>query len=169
MLAKCLFPTKLQDQGENTRVKYPKACKGVGKITREQICKQIRKTKPFKAPGPNGIPNVMLINNADLITDRLYHIYKAILERGFQHEPWKVSITVVLHKPGKPRYNVPKAYRPIALLNTMWKVLTVIVASHITFLTEEHQLLLPNHFSRRLGHTTTDTLHMLAHKIKETW
>jgi hypothetical protein len=51
----------------------------------------------------------------------------------------------------------------------MWKVLTAIVASHITFLMEEHQLLPPNHFSGRPGRTTTDVLHMLAHKIKETW
>jgi hypothetical protein len=87
VLTKCFFPTKPQDQGENTRVKYPKACKGVGKITREQIREQIRKMKPFKALGPDGIPNVVLINNTDLITDRLYHIYEAILKRGFQHEP----------------------------------------------------------------------------------
>jgi hypothetical protein len=92
-----------------------------------------------------------------------------MLERGLHYEPWKVSTTVVLHKLGKPRYDVPKAYRPIALLNTMWKVLTAIVANHITYLTEKHQLLLPNHFSRRPGCATTDVLHLLANKIKDTW
>jgi hypothetical protein len=51
----------------------------------------------------------------------------------------------------------------------MWKVLTVIVASHITFLMEKHQLLPANHFGRRPGRTTSDMLHILAHKIKETW
>jgi len=83
-------------------VKYPKACKGVGKITREEIHEQLRKTKPFKAPGPDGIPNIVLSNSADLIMDRLFYIYKAMLERGLQYAPWKVSITVVLRKPGKP-------------------------------------------------------------------
>jgi hypothetical protein len=76
---------------------------------------------------------------------------------------------VVLQKPGKPQYDVPKVYRPIALLNTMWKVLLAIVASHITFPSERHQLLPPNHFGRHPGCTTTDTLHYLVHKIKETW
>jgi len=85
VLAKCFFPTKPQDQGRNTEVKYPKACKGVGKITREQIREQLRKTKPFKAPGPDGIPNIVLSNSAGLITDRLFYIYEAMLERGLQY------------------------------------------------------------------------------------
>ncbi len=100
---------------------------------------------------------------------RLFYIYEAMLERGFQYTLWKVSITVVLQKPGKLHYDVPKAYRPIALLNTMWKILTAIVASHITFLTKKHELLPPNHFSGRPGRTTSDALHVLAHKIKDTW
>ena len=104
-----------------------------------------------------------------MITDRLFYIYEAMLKKGLQYAPWKVSITVVLRKPGKPHYDVPKAYRPIALLNTMWKILTAIIASHITFLTEKHKLLPPNHFGGRPGRTTTDALHVLAHKIKDTW
>jgi len=76
---------------------------------------------------------------------------------------------VVLWKPGKLHYNVPKVYRPIALLNTMWKILAAIVASHIMFLTKKHQLLPPNHFGERPDRTTLDMLHLLAHKIKDTW
>jgi hypothetical protein len=76
---------------------------------------------------------------------------------------------VVLQKLGKLCYDMPKAYRPIALLNTMWKILAAIIASHITFLTEKHKLLLSNHFGGRPGCTTTDVLHMLAHKIKDSW
>ncbi len=82
-LTKCFFPIKPQDQGGNAEIKYPKACKGVGKITREQICKQLRKTKPFKALGPDGISNIVLSNSTNLIMDRLFYIYKAMLERGF--------------------------------------------------------------------------------------
>jgi hypothetical protein len=92
-----------------------------------------------------------------------------MLERGLLYKPWKASTTVVLRKPGKPHYDVPKAYRPIALLNTMWKVLTAIIANHISFITEEHQLLPTNHFGGRPGRTTTDALHLLTYKIKQAW
>jgi len=168
-LAKCFFPAKPPEEEQQVKEKYPKACKGVGRITREQIRDQLRKTKLYKAPGPDGIPNIVLSNCADLIVDRLYFIYEATLERGLFYRPWKISMMVILRKPGKPRYNVPKAYRPIALLNTMWKILSVIVASHITHLAEKHQLLPTNHFGGRPGRTTMDTLHILAHKIKEAW
>jgi len=39
-------------------------------------------------------------------------------------------------KPGKPKYNIPKAYRPIALLNTLTKLLSTIVVEEITHLVE---------------------------------
>jgi hypothetical protein len=37
----------------------------------------------------------------------------------------------------KARYNIPKLYRPIVLINTMWKVLTAVIAEQITYLTEK--------------------------------
>jgi len=168
-LATCFFPAKPPECDTGAGVKFPTPCKGVGKITREQINEQLKRTKPYKAPGPDGIPNIVLSKCADILLDRLFYIYEAMLERGLLYEPWKVSTTIVLRKPGKPRYDVPKAYRPIALLNTMWKVLTAIVASHITHLTEKHQLLPPNHFGGRPGRTTSDALHLLTHNIKKTW
>jgi hypothetical protein len=64
---------------------------------------------------------------------------------------------------------MPKAYRPIALLNTMGKVLTAIVAELLVFYTESHGLLPAHHFGGRPGRTTTDVLHLLTHKIKDAW
>src|SRR5882672_9862490 len=104
-----------------------------------------------------------------MITDRLYHIYVAMLENDLQYRPWKTFVTVVLRKPGKPRYDMPKAYRPIALLNTMWKALMVILAEHISFLAEKHQLLPPHHFGGRPGRTTTDAMHLLTLRAKAAW
>jgi hypothetical protein len=92
-----------------------------------------------------------------------------MLDKDLQYKPWKSFTTVVLRKPGKPRYDVPKAYWPIALLNTMWKVMTAIVADQITFITEKHQLLPSHHFGGRPGRTTTDAMHLLTLRIKSAW
>ena len=92
-----------------------------------------------------------------------------MLDKNLMFKPWKEFVTVVLRKPGKPSYDVPKAYRPIMLLNTMWKVVAAIIASHITYITEKHQLLPANHFGRRPGRTTTDTIHLLVTRIKDAW
>ena len=66
-------------------------------------------------------------------------------------------------------YIVPKAYRPIALLSTMAKVLTSIIAENISSLEESHQLLPKTHFGGRPGWTTTDAIHYLVHKVKSAW
>jgi len=85
------------------------------------------------------------------------------------YKPWKEFTTVVLRKPGKSSYSMPKAFRPITLLNTMWKVIIVIIANHITYYMEKHQLLPANHFSGCPRHTTSDAIHVLTNKIKAAW
>src|SRR6266850_4038723 len=168
-LMRTFFPPKPQDNNDQEGHKYPQACCAPDKMTKAQIERQLRKLKPYKAPGPDGIPNVILTKCANLLLDRLYHIYKGMLECNLQYKPWKTFTTVVLRKLGKPRYDVPKAYRPIALLNTMWKVLMAIVAEQITYYTEKYQLLPSHHFGGRPGRTTTDAMHLLAHRIKGAW
>jgi hypothetical protein len=127
------------------------------------------KLKPYKAPGPDGIPNIVLTKCADILSDRLYHIYTAMFEKDLFYAPWKQFTTIVLRKPGKPKYNIPKAYRPIALLNTMVKVLTAVLAEQLMYYAEKYQLLPANHFGGRKGRTATDAVHLLVHNIKDAW
>jgi hypothetical protein len=98
-LAKSFFPAKPDDTGIATSFTYPKACCEPDQITKEQIAHQILKLKPYKAPGPDGIPNIVLKKCADLLIDRLYFIYKVMVERNIHYSPWKTFTTVVLRKP----------------------------------------------------------------------
>jgi hypothetical protein len=90
-------------------------------------------------------------------------------EKNLLYDPWKHFTTIVLRKPSKPRYDLPKSYCPIALLNTMWKVLTGITVEHLTHYTEKYHLLPDLHFGGRPGCTTTDAIHLLMYRIKDTW
>ena len=76
---------------------------------------------------------------------------------------------MVLRKPGKPSYEVPKAYRPIALISTMAKVLTSVVAENLSKLVEQHRLLPKTHFGGRPGRSTADAVHYLVHRICTAW
>jgi hypothetical protein len=156
-LANNFFPAKPHQENNQVKHKYPRQCDTPRKITKVQVEKQLKKLKPYKAPGPDGIPNIVLTKCANLLTNSLTQIYNAMLELNLQYKPWKHFNTIVLRKPGKPRYDTPKTFRPIVLLNTMWKVMTAIVTDHLSFLAEKHQLLPPHHFGRRPGHTTTVT------------
>ncbi len=146
-----------------------KPCSKVDPITKVQIKRQLHKIKPYKAPGPDSIPNIVLTKCADILLDRLFHIYTAIYEKRLHYKPWKYFTTIILCKPGKPRYDIPKVYRPIVLLNTMWKVLTGILAEQLSYYTEKYHLLLNHHFGGRPGWSTIDTIHLLTYRIKDTW
>ena len=167
-LAKSFFPTKPSRPMQEDNANHKQCCKAE-RITKEQISRQLRRIKPYKAPGPDGIPNIVLTKCADLLVDRLLQLYTAMYEKKLHYEPWKCFTTIVLRKPGKPRYDTPKAYRPIALLNTMAKVLTGIIAEHLSYYTEKYRLLPDHHFGGRPGRTTADALHLLTYRIKGAW
>jgi ribonuclease HI len=169
LFAKTFFPPPPATTNIPQNYQYPAPLPDPPPITRCQIERQIRRLSPYKAYGPDEIPNIVLQRCLDLIIDYLYHIYRAIIKLSAYYNPWREFTTVVLRKPGKPNYQTPKAYRPIALLSTLAKVLTAIVAEDISRLVELNGLLPNTHFGGRPGRTTTDTVHYLVHRIKNAW
>ena len=169
IFAKTFFPPPPTTSTVPTDFVYPEPLPDPARINRRQILAQIQRLSPYKASGPDEIPNVVLQKCADLLIDYLYYIFQGTLELGYYFKPWRESITVVLRKPGKPNYSAPKAYRPIALLCTAAKLLTAIIADEMSRLVEEHQLLPKTHFGGRPSRSTTDAIHYLVHKVKEAW
>ena len=170
ILARTFFPSKPPENEQNEyEQNYPTPVCKMDNITRDQIRRHLAKLKPYKAPGPDNIPNIVLSKCADILIDRLFHIYTAIINLGIYYDPWKQFTTVVLRKPGKPNYTIPKAYRPIALLNTLAKLLSAITAEQLMFYTEKYNLLPSNHFGGRANRTATDAVHLLVHRIKGEW
>lgn len=148
---------------------YPKPLKGVRYFTRKQIRCTVCNLSPYKAPGPDTIPNIVLMRTIDLINERLFFIYRASLEFGWYHSEWRTSTTLVLRKPGRPTYDIAKSYRPIGLLNTIGKLLSTLIAADLSFLVEKHHLLPAHQFGGRPGRTTTDAIHLLTAKVKDAW
>ena len=161
-------PPALQE-GDEAIHEYPAPLPEPPPPDKDQLAKVIRKLAPYKAPGPDGIPNIVLQKCYELLADYLLHLYRAILTLGEYFDPWREFTTVVLRKPDKPNYELPKAYRPIALISTLAKVLTALVADNISKLVEQHNLLPKTHFGGRPGRTTTDAIHYLVHKVKSAW
>jgi len=51
-------------------------------------------------------------------------------------------MTVILWKEGKADYLIPESYRPIALENTLSKILEKVIVDRIADMAKEHALLL---------------------------
>jgi len=95
------------------------------------------------------------------------NIYQASLDLKCLPTTWKVAKIVVIQKPNKPDYSLPKAYRPISLLMTVSKGLEAIVARRLSCLAEQYGLLPVNHFGGRRQRSCEQALDVLVEKIHE--
>ena len=135
-------------------------------ITRHQVERAISRLSLYKVAGPDGIPNAVFKYTDYVLIPYLVPLFRASLCLSYYPKGWKTYCTVVLRKPGKPDYRKAKAYRGIALLNTMSKILSVCVAEDLTFYAEKLQLLPDGQFGGRPGRTTTDVIHTVINFAK---
>jgi hypothetical protein len=82
---------------------------------------------------------------------------------------WKEITTILLRKPGKSDYLNPSAYKPIALLNTLGKILEAIIARRIHYAVKARKLLPETQMGVRRGRSTETALHLLTKKIYIIW
>ncbi|KAJ8588661.1 hypothetical protein M405DRAFT_711813, partial [Rhizopogon salebrosus TDB-379] len=123
MIAESFFPPPPAIESVPPHVEYPDPVEQQPPFTTTQIRRAITNLSGYKAPGPDGICNIVFKECADTLVPYLTHLFNATFSHRTYYQPWRCFTTVVLRKPGKPNYTVPKAYRPIALLNTTGKLL----------------------------------------------
>jgi hypothetical protein len=169
VFTKTLFPPPLEETTVPDEYDYPEPLNHSGRVTESQIQRQIARLSPFKACGPDGVPNIVLKRASESLVLYLIHIFRVVFALNVYHTSWRESITVILRKPGKPDYTLPKAYCPIALLNTTAKLLTAIMAEDLSYLMEKHQLIPSTQFRGRAGRMTTDSIHLAVNWIKHQW
>ncbi|KAJ6118425.1 reverse transcriptase [Penicillium samsonianum] len=92
-------------------------------ITSEEVMHAIQRSASYKAPGPDGIPNAALKKAIEIPNIMfLTHLFNECLRLGYCASHFRESTTVILRKPGKSDYTIPKAYRPSTLLSTLERV-----------------------------------------------
>jgi len=148
---------------------YPHPIKIERTVTEEEVQDTIAKTSPLKAPGPDQIPNKILKELYSIISPTLANIFTACLEAEHHPGQFKLSITAILKKPQKPDYSIPGAYRPIALLSTVGKLLEHIVAERLANTAETHHLLPETQMGARQKRSTLTALNLLTEQIHTVW
>jgi len=110
-------------------------------ITEEEVKAAIVPTSNQSTPGSSGINYALLKWAFRARPDRFTSIYNMSISLGYH--PWKDTLVVIIPKPHKPNYSLPKAYHPISLLECCGKLLEKIIARHI--LSDAHTFdILPN-------------------------
>ncbi|KAG0156962.1 hypothetical protein PDIDSM_4145 [Penicillium digitatum] len=150
LLRKVFFPqppeADLSDINTTQREQYR-----LPPITDTEVRAAVKKAPPNKAPGYDTIPNKIWMilaepgSRSQRFIPLLTAIFNACIRIGHNPMHFQTSITVTLRKAGPRDYRMPKSYRPVALLNTLGKVLEAVVATRIAWLVEEHKLLPDTH------------------------
>ena len=91
---------------------------------------------------------------------------QASFRLGYFPRSFKHTTTVVLRKPNKSKV---KAYRPVALENTLGNIMESVVAEIICYLTETYKLLPAYHFGGRPGRSAEDAMMILSESIYKAW
>lgn len=135
-------------------------------ITKQEVLEALHKLKPDKALGPDGISNRILKAYAEKLSELLTPLFQACIAHSYHLQAFKTANTITMKKLGKADYTTPKAYRPIALLNTLCKVLEAIMGKKITYLTEKHHLLPNAQMGAKKDRSTETALELLTKQVR---
>lgn len=128
-------------------------------ISAEEILLALRKLKPNKASGPDGIIGELLKHSYDFILPFLIKFFNALFEKGIYPNSWTESIILPLHKKGD--VNDPGNYRGISLTNVCSKVYGSIINQRLQSWVEENNLTGECQAGFKKGYSTVDHLFTL--------
>ena len=113
-------------------------------ITDEKIHQTIFNASSNKSSKKNEIFNRILKTVLSHIVFALNWIFNTNLTLKYCFKHFKESIIISLRKLNKFDYFIFKAYRSIVLLNTMNKIMKIIMTSRLSYATEKHEFLSKN-------------------------
>jgi hypothetical protein len=118
------------------------------------------------APGTSGIDWSLLKKGWHGMKDHLVDVFNACFQMGHHLAQWKEAKVVAIPKPDKPDYSLPKAHRPISLLETMSKLLEKVVAKRMQHDIVAHKLIYTNQFGGRTHSSCLDAGLTLLHDVQ---
>ena len=112
----------------------------------------------MKAPGPDGILNLVLKKNINVITPSFLKIINACLNLCYFPKEWKKANVIIILKKGKKNDGSPRSYRPISLLSNLGKVFEKVIMHKLYNLSSEKNWISTLQFGFSKGKSTVDAV-----------
>jgi len=122
----------------------------------EDIEKAIDKIPTTSAPGPDGIPAILLKNCKKSLSTPIYYIWRDSLDKGIVPSNLKEAEIIPIHKGGSKAY--PKNYRPISLTSHITKLFERVVRKEMIDYLEKNGFMNKNQHGFRKGHSCLSQL-----------
>ncbi|EDN08303.1 predicted protein [Histoplasma mississippiense (nom. inval.)] len=123
----------------------------------------------MKAPGRSGITNEFLKMLGRTFVEAITALTNACWHWETYPDTFKEAKTVALRKPGKADYQTAGAWRPIALLDTIGKIVEAATAKRLRKIAEDHNLLPSQQMGARRGRSTETAIAQLLAQIRTVW
>jgi len=136
---------------------------GFHTVTQEEVRKALEVIPPNSAPGDDTLPPAIWIRLHKIRPDILIHMTDWSLGSCMLPTILKRVLTMVIPKPGKPDYLVPKAYRMISLLPTLSKTIEHVALTRMIVFAPN--CLSPLQFACRKGYSPLDAVHLILEKV----
>lgn len=134
------------------------------KVSTEEISNALKSLKNMKAPGFDGVFNLVLKNLSTKVQTILASIFNRCLELSYFPSCWKIAKVIPILKPGKDPSS-PSSYRPISLLASISKLFERIILDRLLENINSNDVLPPEQFGFRRGHSTVHQLKRMVNCI----
>jgi len=128
-------------------------------VSPEEITTAINAILALSAPGDDTIPTLVWKNLHNFRPDVLTAMCAWSRKNRTLPSILKKMLAVVIPKPWKPDYSIPKAYRMISLLPTLSKVIEHVSLARLTMFAP--RILSPYQFESRKKYAALDAVHLL--------
>lgn len=129
-----------------------------------EVAHTLKELLSMKAPGPDQIQNIVLINFSRKAIVQLTYIINAILKFSYFPQQWKIAEIIPILKPGKPDTK-PVSYRPISLLPTTTKVTEKIILKRLQKHENTLHIIRNEQFCFRHRHSTVQQIFRITNDI----
>ena len=109
-----------------------------------------------------------ILNDEDCISS-VIKIANACIDLGYWPNHFKLSSIVIIPKPNKPSYDLPKSFRLIVLLNTLGKLIEKVIGERLQFLIVNNDFIHPSQLGGLKFKSTIDVGAALIHIIHLGW
>ena len=134
-------------------------------ISLSEVLSSIRQLKCGKSPGPDCIGAEFYLNTATEISPILKDLFNRILDSGIFPSSWGRSILCPIHKSGP--ISDPGNFRGISLINTMYKLFSIILNKRLYTWAEQNGKLDEAQSGFRSGYSVVDNVFSLSAMIQK--